>query len=320
MILVTGGSGFIGSHLVDRLCLDGKSVRCLLRRKSNRELPPQAEIVFGELVSGAGLDEALRGVDTVIHLAGVTKALAVEDYYVGNMRATENLARTMAGRAIRLVHVSSLAAVGPNPDGIPIEEDAEPHPFTNYGKSKLEGERVVRRLVPDSVIVRPPVVYGPRDTDVFRILKPLCKGIAVQIGGGERWFSAIYVKDLIDGLIAAAHAAQAPGGTYFLANATPVSWTDLRVTTARIIGRDARVLRVPSPVAYAVGYGAEVWARLTRKPGIISREKVKEAECPYWTCDTRRAAAEIGFHARTSLDAGLAQTLSWYREAGWLKY
>src|ERR1700683_4227612 len=114
MILVTGGSGFIGSHLVDRLCSGGETVRCLLRRKSNRELPPQVEVVFGELVSGAGLEEAVCGVDTVIHLAGVTKALAVEDYYAGNVRAAENLARAVAGQAIRLVHVSSLAAAGPN--------------------------------------------------------------------------------------------------------------------------------------------------------------------------------------------------------------
>jgi len=320
MILITGGSGFIGSHLVDRLCSCGEQVRCLLRRKNYSGLPAQAEAVFGELISGAGLEEALQGVDTVIHLAGVTKALAVEDYYAGNARATENLARAMQGRALRLVHVSSLAAAGPSLDGTPLGEDAEARPFTHYGRSKLEAERVVRRLAPDAVIVRPPVVYGPRDTDVFRILKPISQGIAFQIAGGERWFSAIYVKDLVDGLIAAARAAQAAGRTYFLANSKPVSWSELRAATARITGRKARILRLPGPVAYAAGWGAEMAAHVTGKPGIISREKVREAQCSYWTCDTRRAAEEIGFEARTPLDAGLADTFAWYREAGWLKY
>jgi len=313
MILVTGGSGFIGGHLVEGLCTRGERVRCLLRRNPPRKLPVQAEIVFGEL----GAEEVLDGVDTVIHLAGVTKALAVDDYYAGNARATEKLARAVAARGIRLVHVSSLAAAGPSLDGTPVGEDDEARPVTHYGKSKLEGERIVRRLVPDAVIVRPPVVYGPRDTDVFRILKPLTQGIAVQIGGGERWFSAIYVGDLVEGLMAASSAS---GGTYFLANGTPVSWSDLRTATARIVGRNARVVRVPGAVAYAAGWGAEVWARLTGKAGIISREKVVEAQCTYWTCDTRRAAAEMGFEAGTSLDAGLALTLAWYREAGWLKY
>jgi nucleoside-diphosphate-sugar epimerase len=325
MILVTGGSGFIGSHLVETLCSCGERVRCLLRRKNYQGLPPQAEAVFGELISGAGLEEALHGVDTVFHVAGVTKALTADDYYAGNARATENLARAMKGRAIRrLVHVSSLAAAGPSLDGTPIGEDAAPHPLTHYGKSKLAAEHVVRELIPDAVIVRPPVVYGPRDTDVFRILKPLSQGIAFQLGGGERWFSAIYVKDLVEGLITAARAAQAAGRTYFLANAKPVSWSELGEATARIIGgehgRKARVLRVPVAVAYAAGWCAEMGAHLTRKPGIISREKVREAQCSYWTCDTRRAAEEIGFEARTPLEAGLAETLAWYREAGWLKY
>ena len=325
MILVTGGSGFIGSHLVERLCSDGERVRCLVRakrvrRKNYAGLPPQAEAVFGELISGAGLEEALEGVDTVIHVAGVTKALGAGDYYAGNVRATENLARAMKGRAIRLVHVSSLAAAGPSLDGIPLREDAAPHPLTHYGKSKLAAERMVRDLVPDAVIVRPPVVYGPRDTDVFRILKPLSQGVAFQIAGGERWFSAIYVKDLAEGLIAAARAIRGAGRTYFLANSKPLSWGELGAATAGVTGRQARILRVPVAAAYAAGWCAEMWAHLADKPGILSREKVREAQCRYWTCDTRRAAQEIGFEARTPLDVGLAETLAWYREAGWLKY
>jgi len=295
MILVTGASGFIGSHVVDRLVSGGERVRCLLRRKNYAGLPPQAEVVYGELISGAGLEEALQGADAVIHLAGVTKALTADDYYAGNARATETLLRAMKGRGIRLVHVSSLAAAGPSLNGVPVGEDAEPRPVTHYGKSKLAAEHVVRELVPEAVIVRPPVVYGPRDRDVFRILKPLSQGIALQLGGGERWFSAIYVKDLVDGLITAERAAQAAGRTYFLANSKPVSWSELSAATARITGRKARILQVPGRVAYAAGWCAEIGAHLTGRPGIVSREKVREALCSHWTCDTRRAAEEIGF-------------------------
>ena len=130
--------------------------------------------MFGDLVSGEGLRDALEGAGTVIHLAGVTKALSTSEYYSGNARATENLAQAVAkGAAIRLVHVSSLAAIGPSTDGTPVSEDAEPHPVTHYGKSKLEGERIVRALVPDAVIVRPAVVYGPRDTDVLQMFRSI---------------------------------------------------------------------------------------------------------------------------------------------------
>jgi nucleoside-diphosphate-sugar epimerase len=282
-------------------------------------LPAGIEAAYGDLTSGEGVEEAVRGADTVIHLAGVTKALAARDYYTGNVRATETLLRALAGRAIRLVHVSTLAAIGPSRDGTPVDEDAQPRPLTHYGKSKLEAERTVRALAPGAVIVRPPVVYGPRDTGVLQVLRSISKGWMLEIAGGERWFSAIYVADLVEGLLVAATRG-APGRAYFLAHPQPVSWSGLGAAAARIMARRPRVLRVPPSVAYAVGLGAEAWSHLTRQPGIISREKVAEARCRWWTCDTRRAAAELGFEARTPLATGLAETLAWYKEAAWLKY
>jgi nucleoside-diphosphate-sugar epimerase len=321
MILVTGGTGFIGTHLLEKLVANGEAVRALVRRtRVPRVLPAGVETVYGDLESGAGIADALRGAEAVIHLAGVTKALRTQDFYSGNVRATEQLARAMGGRGIRLVHVSSLAAIGPSTAGALLAEDAAPQPLTHYGKSKLAAERVVRNLAPDAVIVRPPVVYGPRDTDVFQLLKSISKGLVLEISGGERWFSAIYVKDLVEGLLAAVRAPQAPGRTYFLAHAKPVSWRQLGASAANIMARTPRVLTVPFAVANAVGACAEVWARCSGKPGIVSREKIAEARCMAWTCDTVRAAQELGFVAQTSLDEGLATTLAWYKEAGWLKY
>jgi|SRR5271157_684751 len=321
MTLVTGGTGFIGSHLLEKFRALGEPVRCLVRpRAAPRRLPAGVEAVAGDLTSGQGLEEALRDADTVIHLAGVTKALRPDDYAAGNARATEMLVRALRGRQVRLVHVSSLAAIGPSLDGSPVDEDAEPHPLTAYGRSKLEAERVVRKLAPDAVIVRPPVVYGPRDTDVFQLLKSISKGLAVEIAGGERWFSAIFVRDLVEGLVAAARSPRAAGRTYFLAHATPATWSHLRAVAAGIMQRTPRVVRIPVAGARAVGYCAEVWSRITGKPGIVSREKVAEAQCTWWTCDTRRAAEELGFAARTSLADGLRETLAWYKEAGWLTY
>ena len=324
MILITGGTGFIGSHLVEAICARGQPLRCLIRRDSLKRrplaLPAEAEIAFGDLVSGEGLKDALEGADTVIHLAGVTKALSTSEFYSGNARATENLSRAVAGRGVRFVHVSSLSAVGPSIDDTPVYDDAEPHPVTHYGRSKLEGERIARALVPDAVIVRPAVVYGPRDTDVLEMFKSISRGFVLEISGGERWFQAIYVRDLADGLLAAACAPLARGRTYFLAHEKAVSWSELSSTAARIMRKRTRVLRIPSPLAYVVGGFAEVCSRLTGKPVIISREKVKEAQCRHWTCDTRRAARELGFEAQTPLELGLAQTLAWYKEAGWLRY
>jgi nucleoside-diphosphate-sugar epimerase len=321
MTLVTGATGFVGGHLLERLAATGQPFRCLVRRHATRRaLPASVPTVEASLVTGEGLDRALDGVASVIHLAGVTKALRPQDYYTGNARSTAVLARAMAGTGIRLVHVSSLAAVGPNPDPTPLDEDFPPHPFSHYGISKLEAEKAVRAVLPDAVILRPPVVYGPRDTDVFRILKSVARGFMPQIGDGERYFSAIYVRDLVDGLLVAARHPAAPGRTYFLAHPDPLTWTALGNAAARIMGRRARVVRIPVALARAIGFGAEVLSWIDRKPGIVSRGKVAEARCRYWTCDPRRAAAEMGFQASTNLDSGLAETLAWYKEAGWLKY
>ena len=313
MILVTGATGFIGSHLAEALLGQGEKVRALVRPSSSRRFLPPVEVADT-------IDGALAGVTAVIHLAGATKALRAADYYEANVQATERLVRAIAGRGIRFVHVSSLAAVGPTSRGAALTEDAEPRPLTHYGKSKLEAENVVRALVPDAVIIRPPVVYGPRDTGVLEVLKPIARGFALEIAGGERWFSAIYVRDLVEGLIAAARSPAAAGDTYFLAHPAAVSWSDLTTAAARAMGRRLRVLRVPAVAAQAIGLGAEVWARVSGRPAVLSREKIAEACCEAWLCDPRRAAVELGFQARTPLEKGLAETLAWYKEAGWLRY
>ncbi|MEO8373516.1 MAG: NAD-dependent epimerase/dehydratase family protein [Candidatus Solibacter sp.] len=321
MTLVTGGTGFIGRHLLAHLAANGEQVRALVRRtKAPRALPAGVEVIHGDLATGAGLNDALRGAETVIHLAGVTKALHTGDYYTGNVRATEQLTHAMAGRGIRLLHVSSMSAIGPSEGRTPVSEDAPPHPLTHYGKSKLEAERVVRDLMPEAVIVRPPVVYGPGDTDVFHLLKSISKGLVLEIAGGERWFSAIYVKDLVGGLMAALRTPGAAGKSYFLAHPKPLSWQQLGSAAARIMSKSPRVVTLPVPVALAVGACAEMWARVTGKPGIVSREKVAEALCMAWICDTSRAERDLAFVAPTGLEQGLAETLAWYKEAGWLKY
>ncbi|MGD0497130.1 MAG: NAD-dependent epimerase/dehydratase family protein [Bryobacteraceae bacterium] len=319
MLLITGGTGFIGGHLLERLAASGEPARCLVRRRAlARPLPPPMQAVFGDLAAGQGIEAALEGVDTVIHLAGVTKALRPSDYRAGNARATQTLVRALAGRPVRLVHVSSLAAAGP---GELIAEDAEPRPVSAYGKSKLEAERAVRALLPGAVIVRPPVVYGPRDTDVFRILKPVASGWSVEIAGGGRRFSAIFVKDLVEGLLLAARSPRAAGRTYFMAHSQPASWRELGVVAARVMGRTPpRVISVPYAAAWAFAACAEGWGLVTGRAGIVSRDKVVEARWPCWTCDAARASAELGFEARVTLENGLAETLAWYKEAGWLKY
>ncbi len=327
MLLLTGAGGFIGGHLLEQLKASGTPVRRLVRSVSGaggaggstcQSPPSNLQTCFADFATGEGLEAALDGIDTIIHLAGVTKALRADDYYSGNVRATEILLRAIGDRPIRFVHISSLAAAGP---GSMLTEDAEPHPVSMSGRSKLESERLVRALRPDAVILRPPVVYGPRDTDVFQMLKSVAKGVGLEIAGGERWFSAIFVKDLAQALLVAACRPQASGRTYYLAHREPATWRELAGIAARLMGhKPPRFLKVPFLAAYAFAACVETWSRLKGKPDIVSRDKLREARYNAWTCDPSRAAAELGFEALTDLEAGLAKTLEWYREAGWLSY
>jgi nucleoside-diphosphate-sugar epimerase len=303
---------------VDKLLQTKQPFRVLARRPGSVK---NATASRGDLVTGEGITEALDGVQTVIHLAGTTKTITPNGYWLGNVVATENLARAIAaaGLPIRVVHVSSLAAAGPALDNSAVTEEDEPRPVSLYGKSKLEGERRMRAHVPGAAIVRPPVVYGPRDTDVFQILKSASQGIALRLTGGERWFSAIYVSDLVDGILLAAQSPGAGGKTWFLAHPAPVSFTEMIAEMAQALGRTPRIVTIPPAAAFAAGSCAEVVSRVTRKPGILSRDKVREMVCARWVCSADRAKNELGFEASTDFREGIEKSVAWYRSAGWLR-
>jgi nucleoside-diphosphate-sugar epimerase len=327
LVVVTGATGFIGSHLVERLTKPGTRVRCLVRRTSSLGYLPREriELVYGDLTTGDGLDAAVEGASVVFHVAGVTKAFTESAYWVGNLDATTNLLRACERQKApshRFVHVSSLAAMGPSPDGTPLAEDAAPRPLTWYGHSKLAAEEAVRAssLARRAVIARPPVVYGPRDTDVFEVFRTAARGLLLRIGKGESYFSYIYVKDLAEALTLAACREAAAGRTYFVANPEPASWTEFARAAAAVTGRTLKTVAVPRGVAYLSAWCSERASRWRGKPGILSRQKILEAECRYWVCDSVCARGELGFRPAHSLRQGIEETLAWYKEARWLKW
>jgi nucleoside-diphosphate-sugar epimerase len=309
---------------VERLVEAGARVRCLVRATSSlRYLPAEGvEIVAGDVAAGTGLERAVEDAAVVVHVAGVTKALSEDAFTRGNLRATENLLRACQGRPSRFVHLSSLAAIGPSPDLAPLDEDAAPHPLPWYGRSKLAAESAVRvsAVAGRAVILRPPVVYGPRDRDVFEVFRSLAKGMMFRIGRGESYFSYIHVKDLAEAVWLAVSSAAACGRTYFVANSEPASWNAFAQTAASIMGRRVRSIWLPSRLAYVAGWCAEGVSRWSGKPGIVSRQKVVEARCRYWTCDPTRARLELGFQPARTLREGIEETLTWYKDSKWLKW
>ena len=324
-VLVTGASGFVGAHLVKSLCGKGVRVRCLVRPTSRTEplrtIPCQ--IFAGNLKDPAVLRRALDGVDIVYHLAGATRARSRQAYLDANVGFTRDLldaAVGMNGAIRKFVHVSSLAAIGPSPDGTPFEDEVSPHPLSLYGKSKLEGEEVARsygdRL--PVTIVRPPAVYGPRERDIYDLIKLTKKHVRLSIGLGERKLSLLHVFDLVEFLSHCAGHASSAGRSYFISSGEDHTWKEV----SRVIGKCLETWSLPVfvPELLVKASCATIGAagKIVRSSTIISLDKAREVCARHWVCSPDRARAELGFQPRISLEDGMRSTIEWYRVHGWL--
>ena len=322
-VLVTGATGFIGAALAERLVARGDRVRALVRPTSRTgELERLgAELARGDVCELSTVDAAVEGCDWVIHLAGAIKALGTDELFRANAEGTRNvaLACAAAARPPVLVYVSSLAAAGPSRDGRPrIEEDA-PAPVSRYGESKLAGEQAVRAVSGRvaASIVRPPLVYGPRDRELMPPLLRMARlGVVLRAGGPKR-YSALHVADLCDGILAVAERGRRVGaagdaGVYFLDDGGDHSWDEIALAACDALGRRARVLALPEATSAVVTAGASLLAALTRTATVLSLDKLKEMREPAWTCSSARATREVGYHPRFPLAEGMRDAVAWF--------
>ncbi len=323
--LVTGASGFIGSHLVELLLKRNFQVRCLLRKTSSKKwlegLP--VEFVYGDLFTMDALRDAVSGVDYVYHSAGLTKARTKEEYERGNTLGTRNLLDAVLEsnpNVKRFVQISSGAAAGPSPSKAPIDEAYAPQPITTYGRTKWEAELECLKeqaRIPIT-IVRPPVVYGPRDKDVFEFFHTMQKGLQPMVGMHEKYVSMIHVTDLVRGFVMAAESDRAAGQTYFLTSTSVHGWKEIGDLTKKALGRPAVRIRIPEVGVYTIAAFAELFARLSRKPALINFEKARDMVQDYWTSDPSKAKRDLGFEQQISLEDGINDTIAWYRREKWL--
>lgn len=323
--VVTGGAGFIGSHLIEALVARGDDVVCVERPGAPARWLAALPIAYHDigLRDPGALAAVFRGADVVFHLAGLTEAATPGDFYAVNTDGTDLVVRAAAaynGRAPRVVLLSSIAATGPNRNGDLLRPDTVPHPISHYGRSKLLAEAVMHAYadrVPGTII-RLTSVYGPRERAVLKLFQLVRRGVALTVGGWDREASLIYVKDVVQGLIAAASCDRAAGRTYCLAHPATITWREFALEVGRVLGREPRLFSLPVPVAQVVAVAGELAARLTNRVSILNRERVRDLAQPRWVCDPSRALDEIGFRPAYPIARGVAETAAWYREAGWL--
>jgi nucleoside-diphosphate-sugar epimerase len=323
-VLVTGGTGFIGIHLVAALVARGWRVRCLVRATSNRQ--PLAvypvDYVVGHLQDDAALRQAVQGMDLIFHLAGATKARTPAEFDRINAEGTQRLlaACAAAGTALRsFVYVSSIAAAGPSASTAPVTEDDPPRPVGPYGKSKRRAEEAVLSAgahMPVTVL-RPSAIYGPYDTDFLDLFRTVKRGWLPCVGPQDLYVDICHVDDLVQGMIAAAMCPAAYGEVFFLGGA-PHTWRDIGREIARQMGKRAREVHLSRGLVLSVATLADTWARASGRPSLLSRANLLERLQPFWIFDSSKAERTFGYAPRIPLATGLAQTLQWYLDAGWL--
>jgi len=322
---VTGGTGFIGSHLVERLLARDYKVRCLIRNEMKKGYLEKLPVDFfvGDLFSTAVLDKGISGVDYVYHVAGVVGSRNKEGFYRQNRDGTKNVVESTSRvnpHLTKFIFVSSGAAVGPGTSSSMVDESTPYHPITTYGKSKMAAELEVLKFK-DSLpmtIVRPTAVYGPRDPATFDYFNTINKGLEPLVGFKDKLVSLVHSTDLVSGIVLAGESDLSAGQTYFLGSDRAYTWREIGDATKQVMGKKAFRIRLPEPLVYAVAVTAGFFSSFSEKPSVLNFEKGRDMVQDYWTFDSTKAKRDLGYNPVIALPAGIKETVEWYRKNGWM--
>lgn len=339
-VLVTGASGFIGQRLVQRLVERGDDVACLVRATSKtRALEALGvRLAVGSLTDVASVVSACREAfggappDVVQHLAGMTHATSLAEFLAVNERGVQAVCDAAASYETppAVVAVSSLAAVGPSAPGEPHTEASPCSPISNYGRSKLAGERVARRFadrLPVS-IVRPPVVFGPGDRDgllLFKTIRRLGFHFVPQMQGLP--LSAVYADDLAEALLTVGDQgercqpdepeADSAAGVYFAGDPAETSYAEIGRMAAAAMERKVWVVCRRKYPLLPAAWAGDLYGKLTGKAPLLGTDKLREASASGWVCRSNKLC-RLGWAPAKPLAERYGETAAWYTEAGWL--
>jgi nucleoside-diphosphate-sugar epimerase len=319
---VTGGTGFIGSHLLDVLLEGGVRPRLLVREVARlpERAREEAEVVKGDMDDLKTLTGLVSGCGAVVHAAGLVRSGSRSAFDRANRAGTENLVLALARGApgARLVHISSLAAAGPSEDPRGIGPEAPPRPVSAYGRSKLAAEAAVRKHPGRWVILRPPSTFGPRDTDVLQFFRLAARRL-VPIPSGERFLTVAYVADVVRAILAALSGAGDRQALH-IGDPFPRTLRDLLAILAESGGVRAHTVPVPSGLVRVAGFGGDVLQWLGIRGVPMTSDKARELVARHWTARTEDSLRSLGLGGSVSPGDGFAVTWAWYRENGWVPH
>jgi nucleoside-diphosphate-sugar epimerase len=324
VILVTGGNGFVGRHIVSVLQDRGDSVRVLaLPDEDTRSLEESGIAVHrGDLRRPDSLVAPMQGVDRVLHLAALMDVWRpMEHYQAVNVTGTENVCRAaLAAGVSRLVHMSSSSVYGmalgrPADERFPLLPFPDPYPVT-----KAAADKAVQRMTIDdrlpAVIVRPDQIFGPGDHLHFgRMADRLRAGRGIIVGSGDNSLPLVYVSDVVRGLLLALDHKRAVGEVYNITNDRPLTQKQLLRAIAHEVGANPPRLHIPYHALYAAGYAAE---RLATLAPSSRRPPITRLGVAFLGTDNRygidKARRELGYAPLVDLDEGVRLAARWYRK------
>lgn len=323
--VVTGATGFVGSHLVDLLLEKKYNVKCLVRKTSDLKWlkGKNIEIIECSLTDNEGLKNVFKDADYIYHVAGVVKSKTKQGYFDGNVETTKVMleaATEYKDRIKKFLIVSSQTASGPSIDGIPVNENMECKPITTYGKSKFLQERTALTYTDKLpiTICRAPAIYGERDTEIFIFFQTFSKGLMTYIGMKDKSVSLLHVSDLVEGLYLAAISDKSNGEIYFISSEKYYTWKDVKEVTAKVMKKKPVSIKIPHFIVYTIAAIAQFFALFSSKPATLNIEKAKDITRAAWTCDTRKAMNDLGYRQKYSLEDGISKTVAWYKEMKWI--
>ena len=296
-------------------------MRCLVRKTSLLKWVPTDDVslINGDVAQGGeDLERAVKNVSAVFHLAGITSATSDSAYVTVNVEGTRNIVQAMQKSApdALLVFCSSLAAAGPSTRKRPLNETDEASPVSAYGRSKLTAERIVEESGLEYLIVRPPAVYGPRDTDILAAFRFAVRGLALRVAPEGQTLSLVHVEDLTRGL---ACAAESEGrGLYYMTDGMVHTWESVMEHVSRAVGKKTKTISVAPFVADGLSRLEMFRASLFGSKPLLTPDRIIELSQASWTCDDTRARLDVDYESSIALPDGMRMTAEWYRKEGWL--